>query len=177
MRTAETDAVLPEKFWLVAMMSKAWAEKHKVTQPQDYNARQETFAVRNANGTGPFMLERYEADARTVLKANPRWWGRGTPFGGGNLDEAVFVVIQSDATRLAALASKQVDLVLDPPLQDLPRLKADASIKLVRRPTSARSTSRSTSTAPSCRTPASADATPSRTAACAWLSGRPSTPT
>ncbi|MBL0094254.1 MAG: ABC transporter substrate-binding protein [Piscinibacter sp.] len=130
-RTAETDAVLPEKLWLVAMMSKAWSEKNRVTQPQDYNARQETFAVRHANGTGPFMLERYEADARTVLKANPRWWGRGTPFGGGNLDEAVFVVIQSDATRLAALASKQVDLVLDPPLQDLPRLKADPSIKLV----------------------------------------------
>ena len=130
-RTAETDAVLPEKLWLVAMMSKAWSEKNRVTQPQDYNARQETFAVRHANGTGPFMLERYEADARTVLKANPRWWGRGTPYGGGNLDEAVFVVIQSDATRLAALASKQVDLVLDPPLQDLPRLKADPSIKLV----------------------------------------------
>ena len=74
-RTAETDAVLPEKLWLVAMMSKAWSEKNKVTQPQDYNARQETFSVRNANGTGPFMLDRYEADARTVLKANPRWWG------------------------------------------------------------------------------------------------------
>lgn len=129
--TSAPDAVLPEKLWLVAMLSRPWAEKHRVLQPQDYNARQETYAVRHANGTGPFVLERYEADARTVLKANPDWWGRGTAAGGGNLAGAEFVVIASDATRLAALASKQVDLVLDPPLQDLPRLKADPTIKLV----------------------------------------------
>src|SRR6185369_2057778 len=79
---AETpDAVLPEKLWLVAMMSKPWATRNNVLLPQDYNGKQETFAVRNANGTGPFMLERYETDVRVTLKANPRWWGRGTPSG------------------------------------------------------------------------------------------------
>ncbi len=107
--TAAPDAVLPEKLWLIAMMSKPWCEKHGVQRPQDYNAKQETFAVRNANGTGPFMLARYESDVRTLLKANPAWWGKGTPdlagrFGGGNLDEVSYQVIQSDATRLAALA-------------------------------------------------------------------------
>jgi peptide/nickel transport system substrate-binding protein len=75
------------------------------------------------------MLVRYEADVRTVLKANPLWWGRGTPQGGGNLDEVQYQVIQSDATRLAALASNQVDFVIDPPFQDLARLKADPSLK------------------------------------------------
>jgi peptide/nickel transport system substrate-binding protein len=129
------DAVLPEKLWLVGMMSKPWAEKHRVTAPQDYNAKQETHAVRNANGTGPFMLVRYDADVRTVLRANPKWWGRATPeaaarFGGGNLDEVHYTVIQSDATRLAALQSQQVDFVIDPPFQDVPRLKRDAQFKV-----------------------------------------------
>ncbi|HVK31055.1 MAG TPA: ABC transporter substrate-binding protein [Burkholderiaceae bacterium] len=133
--TSQPDAVLPEKLWLVAMMSKPWAEKHGVTRPQDYNARQETFAVRNANGTGPFALVRYEADVRTVLKANPAWWGRSTAelagrFGGSNLDEVHYQVIQSDATRLAALQSGQVDFVIDPPFQDLARLKTDKSLKV-----------------------------------------------
>jgi len=114
----------------VAMMSKAWCEKNNVVRPQDYNAKQETFAVRNANGTGPFMLARYEADVRTVLKANPAWWGKGTPAGGGNLDEVSYQVIQSDATRLAALASGQVDFVIDPSFQDLARLKADKTLKV-----------------------------------------------
>lgn len=128
--TSQPDAVLPDKLWLVGMMSKPWAEKHGVLRPQDYNARQETYAVRNANGTGPFMLVRYEADVRTVLKAHPGWWGRGTPQGGGNVDEAVLQVIQADATRLAALQSGQVDFVIDPPFQDLARLKADKSLKV-----------------------------------------------
>ncbi len=128
--TSAPDAVLPEKLWPVGMMSKAWAEKHGVTKPQDYNGKQETYAVRNANGTGPFMLERYESDVRTVLKANPHWWGKGTPAGGGNLEEVHYLVIQSDATRLAALQSGQVDFIIDPPFQDLPRLKADKSIKI-----------------------------------------------
>ena len=128
--TATPDAVLPEKLWLVGMMNKAWCEKNNVVKPQDYNAKQETFAVRNANGTGPFTLARYEADVRTRLLANPAWWGKGTPAGGGNVDEALYQVIQSDATRLAALASNQVDFVIDPPFQDLTRLKADKTLKV-----------------------------------------------
>jgi peptide/nickel transport system substrate-binding protein len=128
--TSAPDAVLPEKLYLVAMMSRAWAEKHGVQKPQDYNAKQETFAVRNANGTGPFVLTRYEADVRTTLKAHPAWWGRGTAQGPGNLDEVHYQVIQSDATRLAALQSGQVDFVIDPPFQDLARLKADKALKV-----------------------------------------------
>ena len=48
------DAVLPDKFIGLPMMSKAWSQAHKVEIPQDFNAKQETFAVRNANGTGPY---------------------------------------------------------------------------------------------------------------------------
>jgi peptide/nickel transport system substrate-binding protein len=133
--TTQPDAVLPDKLFIVGMMSKAWAEKNNVTKPQDFNAKQETFAVRNANGTGPFVLVRYDADVRTTLKANPGWWGKGTAelagrFGGGNVDEVQYQVIQADATRLAALQSGQIDFVIDPPFQDLARLKADKSLKV-----------------------------------------------
>jgi len=127
---AAPDAVLPEKFWLVAIMSKAWCETHGVTLPQDFNAKQETFATRNTNGTGPFMLARYEADNRTVLVANPNWWGRSAPDV-GNLGEVQYTVIQSDATRLAALATGEAELVLDPPFQDVARLKQDPQLVFV----------------------------------------------
>lgn len=119
------DAVLPEKMWLIGMMSKAWAIKHGVEKAQDYNGKQETFAARNANGTGPFRLDRYEADKQTRLVAHAGWWGKR-----GNLTEVVYLVIQADATRLAALASGEVDLVIDPPFQDVARLKQDAKLKL-----------------------------------------------
>ncbi len=125
---AAPDAVLPEKFWLVSMMSKPWSEKHGVVLPQDYNAKQETHAVRNANGTGPFMLKSYEPDRRLVLSANPGWWGRADKST-GNITEAIYTVIQSDATRLAALASNEVDFVIDAPFQDVARLKQDRKLK------------------------------------------------
>src|SRR5438477_519494 len=83
-----------------AMMSKAWCARHGVERAQDFNGKQETFAVRNANGTGPFRLDRYEPDTKTVLKAHPAWWGRKDRRT-GNVDEAVYVSIRSDATRLA----------------------------------------------------------------------------
>jgi peptide/nickel transport system substrate-binding protein len=123
------DAVLPEKLVFIGIMSRAWAQKHGVTVPQDFNAKQETYAVRNANGTGPFMLKRYEPDARTVLAANPDWWGRGSRHGGGNLTEVTYTVIQSDATRMAALATGEADFVIDPPFQDVARLQQDRRLK------------------------------------------------
>jgi peptide/nickel transport system substrate-binding protein len=122
---AAPDAVLPEKFIFVGIMSKAWCVAHGVVEPQNFNAHQETYAARNANGTGPYRLKSYEADSRTVLVANPDWWGKR-----GNVDEAVYLVIQSDATRMAALISGEVDFVIDPPFQDVARLKQEGRFKL-----------------------------------------------
>jgi peptide/nickel transport system substrate-binding protein len=124
---ATPDAVLPEKFIFISMMSKAWCQKHGVERAQDFNAKQETFTVRNANGTGPFRVERYEPDVRLLLKAHAGWWGRADKRT-GNLDEVSFVAIKQDATRLAALSSGEIDLVLDPPFQDVERLKKDARL-------------------------------------------------
>ncbi len=127
------DAVLPEKTWLIAIMSKAWATRHNVLKAQDYNGKQETHAVRNVNGTGPYKLQRYEPDARTILVANRDWWGTkqaGLPAAGKAVTEVHYVVMFSDATRLAALASGEVDLVLDPPFQDVARLKQDKRVKV-----------------------------------------------
>ena len=123
------DAVLPDKLQFICMMSKAWADKHGVQQAQNFNAKQETFAVRNANGTGPFQLERYEPDVRTTLRRNPAWWGWAEKRH-GNVQAVQWVTIRSDATRLAALTSREVDMVMDPPYQDIGRLKSDASITL-----------------------------------------------
>jgi len=124
------DALLPEKLFGVAMMNKAWCEQRGVVAAQDFNARQETFAVRNANGTGPFRLLRYEPDARTTLERFAGHWG-WQDRRSGNVEQAQFVVIKSDATRLAALSSGEVDAVLDPPYQDIARLRSDARLNLL----------------------------------------------
>ena len=124
------DAVLPEKFVFMPIMSKAWSVSHKVEIAQDFNGKQETYAVRNAMGSGPYMLERYEPDVKTVLRKNPRWWGWSDKRS-GNVDEITWLTIRSDATRLAALISGEVDLVLDPPTPDIARLKSESSLNVV----------------------------------------------
>jgi peptide/nickel transport system substrate-binding protein len=124
--TAGPAPVLLRQLTDVRMMSKAWCEKHNVVEVQDYLQKEETYAVGHANGTGPYILKSREPDVKTVLDANPHWWGKME----GNVTEIVYTPIKSAATRTAALLSGEVDFVLDPPLQDLPRLKADPAIQI-----------------------------------------------
>jgi peptide/nickel transport system substrate-binding protein len=111
----------------VFIMSKAWCEEHKATKPQDFGNKEEMFTARNANGTGPFMLVAREPDVKTVLKRNPRWWGKQE----GNVQDVVYTPIKSDATRLAALLSGEVDFILDPPPRDLERLRSSSGVKVI----------------------------------------------
>jgi len=110
----------------VKIMNKAWATKNNSVNPQNYAQKEENFAARNANGTGQFVLKSREADVKTVLVANPNWWDKPE----GNVTEIVYTPIKSDATRIAALISGEVDLVLDPAPQDVPRLRQTASLKI-----------------------------------------------
>jgi peptide/nickel transport system substrate-binding protein len=111
----------------IRMMSRGWSTKHNVAKPQDYKNKEETFASRNANGTGAFVLKTREADVKTVAVRNSNWWGKME----GNVDEIVYQPIKQNSTRLAALLSGEVDFVLDPAPQDLPRLKQDPKVKIV----------------------------------------------
>jgi peptide/nickel transport system substrate-binding protein len=77
------------------------------------------------------MLRSYEPDRRLVLVRNPGWWGWAIKGNDGNVSEAIYAVIQSDATRLAALASGEVDFVIDPPFQDIARLRGDQRLRTV----------------------------------------------
>ena len=112
------------------IMNKAWAEKNNAAKAQDYKAKEESFAARNANGTGPFVLEAWQPDTKTTLKKNAAWWDKPR----GNVDNIVFTPIKSAATRSAALISGQVDLVVDPPVQDLERIKRDPNITIIEGP-------------------------------------------
>jgi peptide/nickel transport system substrate-binding protein len=80
------------------------------------------------------MLVKREAEVATVLRRNPKWWGNAEGRFAGNVDEVVYRPIKSDATRMAALLSGELDMVLDPPLQDIPRLKADPAVRVIEGP-------------------------------------------
>jgi peptide/nickel transport system substrate-binding protein len=125
--TKGPNPVLLRQLTELRMMDKGWAEKNNSVEPKDARTKDENFAHRNANGTGPFMLRSWEPDVRLVLVRNPNWWGRME----GNVTEIVYTPIRAEATRVAALLSGEVDLVLDPSPADLPRLRGTAGLKVV----------------------------------------------
>ena len=119
--------ILPDYTTAILIMSKAWSEKHNVTKPQSFKDKEETFAVRNAMGTGPYTVKQRDPDVRTVLAKNPTYWGaKDFP---NYPDELVYTPIKEPATRVAALISGQVDFVLDAPLQDIARIKQTPGLK------------------------------------------------
>lgn len=109
------------------VMSKAWAEKNKSVEPKDSKTKDENFAHRNAMGTGPFVVDSWQPDQKLVLKRNPNWWGKME----GNLTEIVYTPVKSEATRVAAILSGEVDMVLDPNLQDLTRIRNTPNLKVL----------------------------------------------
>jgi peptide/nickel transport system substrate-binding protein len=112
----------------VRMMNKAWALKNNAQRPQDFKNKEETFTARNTNGTGPFILKSREPDVKTVITANPNWWGkRDDP----SILEVAYTPIKANTTRISALLTGEVDFVLDPPVQDLAKLREDKSIKIL----------------------------------------------
>jgi peptide/nickel transport system substrate-binding protein len=83
-------------------------------------------------GTGPYILKSWQPDQRMVLVRNPNWWGAGKfPT---NVEEIIFLPIRSDATRMAALFSGEIDFVLDPTPQDLPRVRSNSALQLIEGP-------------------------------------------
>ncbi|MEO7742572.1 MAG: ABC transporter substrate-binding protein [Usitatibacter sp.] len=125
--TSGPNPVLLAQLTEVRMMSRAWASKHNVQKPQDFTNKEETFAARNANGTGPYVLKSRDPDVKTVMVANSNWWGKMD----GNVNEIVYQPIKQGATRLAALLSGEIDLVLDPDVQDVPRLRQDPKVRIL----------------------------------------------
>ena len=109
------------------IVSKAWAEKNRSQNVQDYTKKEETYASRNTNGTGPYLIKSWEPDKQIVFTANKGWWGKLD----GNVTDVIYTPIKSDQTRVSALLSGDVDLVTDLPTQDVDRLRKDAKLKVL----------------------------------------------
>ncbi|MFN3860609.1 MAG: ABC transporter substrate-binding protein [Roseateles sp.] len=116
-----------DQLWI---MSRKWCETHRVTRPLDFKNKEESHTALHANGTGPYMLVSRQPGIKTVLKRNPNWWGKFQ----GNVQEVVFTPIASDATRLAALISGEIDFVHDPAPRDIARLRSTAGVKVIEGP-------------------------------------------
>jgi peptide/nickel transport system substrate-binding protein len=129
--TRGPDPILLRRLPYFFVISKAWAERNGAGDPPGRFAT-ESPTARRANGTGPFRLVERVPDTRIALEANPDWWGNATRE--HNLDRIVYRPIASSATRVAALLSREVDLIYPLPPQDRARVEASPGFRAMERP-------------------------------------------
>ncbi len=112
------------------MMDREWSEANNALQPSAPQDTTPSFAVLNANGTGPFRITEHQLGVRTTFEKNANWWGKPEH----NLDRVIFTPILSAPTRVAALLSGEVDVIDPVPLQDVARINGSANARVLEGP-------------------------------------------
>jgi peptide/nickel transport system substrate-binding protein len=118
------DPQLWDKARVVSIMSERWATVHDARIPGE----KESYASRHANGTGPFILKEFEPNGPVVMVRNPDWWGfERYPLNAGRIE---YTPIADPKERLAALLRGDLDLLIDPPVSALERIRSTPGLKL-----------------------------------------------
>jgi len=111
----------------IFVFSKPWLVANHTEVATDFGRKVEGYATYHANGTGPFKVESRAADSRTVLVVNPDWWDKPRH----NIDRIEFVPITSDATRIAALVTGEINFSNAIPLQSAAQLASQPGVKIL----------------------------------------------
>ncbi|WP_454692411.1 ABC transporter substrate-binding protein [Achromobacter aloeverae] len=80
-------------------------------------------------GTGPYKFVSWKRGAEIVLARNDNYWGKKPLW-----DKVIYRPMSNAASRVAALLAGDVDLIEDPPTDDLPKLKADKKLHIEETP-------------------------------------------
>jgi peptide/nickel transport system substrate-binding protein len=122
--------ILPNQLTTTYILSRKWAEANQATRPVDRRKGIENAASFRANGTGPFRLRERQPNVRTTFVRNGSYWGKID----GNVQEVIFTPIGSDATRVAALLSGEIDVMEPVPVQDVDRINATPTARVLAGP-------------------------------------------
>jgi peptide/nickel transport system substrate-binding protein len=77
-------------------------------------------------GAGPYKFVSWKRGSEIVFERNPHYWGPKPAW-----DRVIYRPISNPAARVAALLAGDVDLIEDPPTDDLARLQKDSKLNLV----------------------------------------------
>ncbi len=128
--TTTPNPILTAEWSSCYIMDQEWAKANGAESPTSVTEGKENYATRNTNGTGAFMVVSRETDVKTVLKPNPNWWDNPQH----NLTEVIFTPIGSDATRVAALLSGEIDMMYPVPVQDMKRVNGNPGTSVMAGP-------------------------------------------
>ncbi len=69
-----------------------------------------SYLLENATGSGPYMLERFEAGNSCVLKRNEDYW-KGFPYDNDRMGGVIYRLIRESSAQRATLLKGEADLV------------------------------------------------------------------
>ena len=108
------DPLLPEHICDIGML----APEHSAEIGEEANSY-------DICGTGPYILESWEADQQVTLVANKDYW-RGEP----QVDKYIIKTIPEAATRVAELLAGNVDIIYDVNFEDVPMLESQSNVHI-----------------------------------------------
>lgn len=126
-RLSQPNPLMLDHLASLLVMSRDWCVAHQVERVPESKARQEAYTAGHAMGTGRFILKERAPNERIVFARNPAWWGRFD----GNVAEVVYLPIENDATRTAALLSGDVNFNQDVAPQDLEQIASNRALRLI----------------------------------------------
>jgi peptide/nickel transport system substrate-binding protein len=91
-------------------------------------------AKSQAVGTGPFVLKEWVPGDHVTLVKNNNYWQPGRPY----LDTIEYKILRDAQTMMAHLEAGALDMVLNPPLRDIARLKGDPKYQAATNPNTGR---------------------------------------
>lgn len=108
----------------VAELPLLLATKYALIVPEGTTREQ---LMKNSNGTGPFVITDFKADApRVILKRNPVYWQSGKPLA----DCVEISGIQDPIARAIAIMAGEVDILVAADPTTLPQLNSDPNVDL-----------------------------------------------
>ena len=102
-----------------------WAGIMSPAATKQYNCD----ASQHPVGTGPFKFVEAVRNDHVTLAANPSYWG-GAP----KLSQIILRVVPESTTRLLMLERNEIQYLLDVPASDIPRVAANANLKVWSKP-------------------------------------------
>jgi peptide/nickel transport system substrate-binding protein len=89
--------------WLISVL--AYPQSMWIVAPEVVQQFGDLKKAESVIGTGPFMLERYEPNVKTIFKRNPDYYRDGQPY----VDAVEWLVIPDESTGLAMYRTGQID--------------------------------------------------------------------
>ncbi len=89
--------------------------------------RGEAWLRNHSAGTGPYMLERWDPEARAVLVANPNYWGTKP-----KLSRVIIQHVPETSTQKFMVASGDADIAANLTPEQAREMVADANVKVLR---------------------------------------------